>query len=273
MRATKLAPVLALLATLPLVAACGASASPAASPTSEPTVAASATPEPTPIGSTTQQSYASVRTITVQARADVLGREIAHLFVTVNVHGPDVPTALDRAEEVNRTVRSLLEDMAFGAEIHDESINAYPAFSSPYYSSPATAYRTMSVEVANSSDLSHTIGVLDEHIRGGILTSDESVNFYVNFDIEEGGPAEQYARTKAIADARAAAEQIAAENGLTLGEILSVVEGSGVALSLNAPLYGPPAPAGGGGGGSGTGYYTAADAEPTVTITVTFAVQ
>lgn len=198
----------------------------------------------------------------------MLGREIAHLFVNFSTRGPDVHIALDRAEEVNRVVRGALDELGLGAEVHDENVSASPPYTSPYYpyNFAASAYRTISVEMPNSSDLSHVIGVLDERTRG-MLAGEETINMSAVFHIEEGGPAEQYARTKAIAEARAAAEQIAQENGLILGEILSVVEGEGVELSLSAPSYGP-APVGGGGGS-----YDARNTNPVVTVTVTFAVQ
>jgi len=252
------------------VVACGTNAQ-SDTPTPAPSTESNASPTATPVITISQQEYPGVRTITVQAKANVLGREIAYLSISINVRGPDVHTALDRAEEVTRQIRSVVGNLDVGTEIHDEAINSYPAA----YGYPASAYRTISVETPNADDLSHQIGLLDERIRGGILTGDESVYFYVGFEIEEGGPAEQHARSKAIANARAAAEQIAAENGLTLGEILSVVEGSAVELSFSAPSYGPgPVPAGGGSAsGLGGGYLQAQETEPVVTITVTFAVR
>ena len=269
----RIAQLAALVATMAVAAACGADAAQDGSPTPQSTATAT-TPQATPAPSTIQpEAYPQARTITVQATADVLGREIAYLSLSFYVQAADVRSALDRAENINATVRDVLDGLGF-VEAHDESISAYPPYNSPYYNSPATAYRSISVEVPNSSDLSHAIGVADERIRG-LLASAESLNFFVTFEIEEGGPGLSQARSRALADARAGAEQIAQESGLTLGDVLTVVEGSEVQVSVGAPAYNQPPQAGGGGASALTspGYYSSQKMQPTVTITVTFAVK
>jgi uncharacterized protein YggE len=266
------AALVATVAILSLALACGASASQSPTLTPSSPAAPSATPEPA--SDELQPTYPQQRTITVQTTADVLGRELAYLSVGFQVTGPDVPSVLGRAEDVNIAVRRVLDELGFVAEIHDENLSAYPASSNPYYSYPATAYRTISVEMANDDDPSRVMAALDTRIRGGLLTSSESINFSIRYTIEEGGPAESHARTRAIADARTAAEQIALESDLTLGEILSVVEGSDVQLSLSAPSYYGPVPPGAPQPASGTsGIYSGLEPEPRVTITVTFAVK
>lgn len=248
-----------LAVLVPLASACGATASgdpsldttPAATVSQASIPSASASPTPKP--AVQEQASPAVRSITVEGKAPVLGRETADISISLTIHGADARSALDRSADAIQAVRSIVEGLDVATEVHDGSISEYPAS----FGSPPTTYRSLSVETPNYAGLSHTLGLLEEQIRGGILQPDESVAFNVTFGIEEGGDAEVYARTRAMSEARTAAEQIAAENGLGLGEILSVVEAKDAGLSAGAPYNGY--------GGQAT--------EPSVSVSVTFAIR
>ncbi len=240
-----------LAVLVPLASACGATAS--GDPSADTAPAASVSPTPT--SAVQEQANPAVRSITVQGKATVLGRETADISINLTVHGADARSALDRSADAIQAVRSIVEGLDVATEVHDESISEYPTAYGP-----PTVYRSLSVETPNYGDLSRTLGLLEEQIRGAILQPDESVAFNVTFGIEEGGDAAVYARTQAMADAREVAKQIAAESGVELGEILTVVESEGVGLAAEA-------------GEGNFPYQGGQRTEPSVAVSVTFAIR
>lgn len=214
---------------------------------------------------TAQVSDTGQDTILVNGYGEARGDpDVATLSVGVNVVDTSIEAAVEESNEAVARVTAALKGMGIlEADIQTTSFNVWPE---DVYS-PETGqitgekrYHVDSTLQVNVRDVSLTSEVLKVAIQSG------ANNIYgPNFGIDATDALVAQARAAAIADAQARAEQVAAELGLTLGEVISVKEYS------SGPVYAYLSASDHGGGGGGpplsTGSLTVS-----MTIEVSFAI-
>lgn len=181
-----------------------------------------------------------IRTINAYGTGEVyLVPDLAYVYVGVRSDADDVSTALNTNNVQTSKVADAVK--ALGVEVKDiqtTNFNVYPmtdygpdgAISRKYYVVENTIYITV-------RDLSKLGNMLDAVVRSGANTING-----ITFDVSNKDAAMTEARDKAIAQARAEAEGIAAAAGVKLGDLQNLnVSTSGGTI----PIY-----EGKGGGGA-----------------------
>jgi len=178
-----------------------------------------------------------------EARGDP---DIATMNIGVNVVNTSIDAAVEESNETVARITAALKGMGIlEADIQTTNFNVWKE---DIYS-PETGqvtgeqrYHVDSSVQVNVRDISLASQTLKVGIENG------ANNIYgPSFGIDNTDPLAAQARADAIADARARAEQVAAELGVTLGDVMSVKEISG------GPVFAYFAAPGLGGGGGGEG--------------------
>ena len=171
-------------------------------------------------------SAAGERSITVVGIGKVTGQpDIARVTVGIETQAPSLQTAVDD-NKAKMTV--LLETLKkLGLADKDIRTSNYSV-----YTERATA-PTPGTEISTDQMIYHVTNQVDVTVRdvnqiGAVL--DKAVaaganNIYgVNFSVADTAKLEAEAREKAVADAKARAEELAQLNGVQLGEVLTISE-------------------------------------------------
>ena len=195
---------------------------------------------------TAQDGESGSETILVTGYGEARGNpDIATLNIGVNVANTGIDAAVEESNETVARITAALTGMGIlEADIQTTNFNVWREdIYSPETGQVTGEYRyhvDSSVQV-NVREISRASEVLKVAIQNG------ANNIYgPSFAIDNTDTLAAQARAAAVADARARAEQVAAELGVTLGEVMSVKEVSG------GLVYAYFAGAGyGGGGGEG----------------------
>ena len=215
---------------------------------------------------TAKDDDAGTETISVTGYGEARGNpDIASLTIGVNVANASIDAAVEESNETVARLTAALKGLGIlEADIQTASFNVWKE---DVYS-PETGQLTgeqryhvdSSVQV-NVRDISRASEVLKVAITNG------ANNIYgPSFAIDNTDELTAQARASAIADARARGEQIAAELGVTLGEVVSVKEFSG------GPVYAYFAVAQGGGGGDGGPPISAGSLTVSIQLEISFAI-
>ena len=195
---------------------------------------------------TARDGESGSETISVTGYGEARGDpDIATLNVGVNVANAGIDAAVEESNETVARITAALTGLGIlEADIQTTSFNVWREdIYSPETGTVTGEYRyhvDSSVQV-NVREISRASEVLKVAIENG------ANNIYgPSFAIDNTDALAAQARAAAVVDARVRAEQLAAEMGLTLGEVMNVKEVSG------GPVYAYFAAAGmGGGGGEG----------------------
>ena len=195
---------------------------------------------------TLQDGDTGAETISVTGYGEARGNpDIATLNIGVNVGNSGIDAAVEESNETVARITAALTGLGIlEADIQTTNFNVWREdIYSPETGQVTGEYRyhvDSSVQV-NVREISRASEVLKVAIENG------ANNIYgPSFAIDNTDTLAGQARAAAVADARARAEQVAAELGVTLGEVMSVKEVSG------GPVFAYFAGAGlGGGGGEG----------------------
>ena len=195
---------------------------------------------------TAKDSESGSETISVTGYGEARGNpDIATLNVGVNVANAGIDAAVEESNATVARITAALTGLGIlEADIQTTSFNVWREdIYSPETGTVTGEYRyhvDSSVQV-NVREISRASEVLKVAIENG------ANNIYgPSFAIDNTDALAAQARAAAVVDARVRAEQLAAEMGLTLGEVMNVKEVSG------GPVYAYFAAAGqGGGGGEG----------------------
>ena len=208
---------------------------------------------------TARGDYAGTETILVTGYGEARGNpDIASLTIGVNVANASIDAAVEESNETVARITAALNGLGIlEADIQTTSFNVWREdIYSPETGQVTGEYRyhvDSSVQV-NVREISRASEVLKVAIENG------ANNIYgPSFAIDDTDALVAQARVSAIADARARGEQIAAELGLTLGEVISVKEYGG------GPVYAYFA-VGGDRGGGGDGGPPISEGSLTVSI-------
>ncbi len=216
----------------------------------------------TPEGEASPVSSPGSNTITVAGFGTANGApDMASIDVGVETFSPNVAEAFAEANTVAEAVVSALVELGVAEEdIRTSNLNVY--FSSRFDETNGRDERgyfvnnTVHIIVR---DVEQIEDVIDTALNSGANTL-----YGLNFSISDTTALQSEARESAMSDARARAEQYASLIGVTLGDIVQVVEG--------APAGGIPyafemADMGRGGGGS---FVTPGQSEVSIGVTVVF---
>ncbi len=206
------------------------------------------------------------RRITVTGVGDVSGTpDIAVVSLGVETIDPNILPALQNNNSSMDAVIAALEAQGIERQdIRTEYFNIYQErpYVDPFTSAenlPQPTYRVTHVVNVTVRDTEKLGDTLNAAIEAGA-----NVVNTVYFEINNRTALETQARSAALADARVRAEQIAADLGVEVGDVLAVVEQS----TYSGIPYAADRGLGGGGGSFAPGMLSVS-----ISITITFSVQ
>jgi hypothetical protein len=200
-----------------------------------------------PVAAAAAQTAAE-RSITVVGTGKATGKpDIARVTVGIETQAPSLQEAVDDNKvRMNGLLDTLKKLGLSDKDIRTSNYSVYTervgqpsmAADQPVSADQMIYHVTNQVDVV-VRDVNQLGNVLDQAVAAG------ANNIYgVNFSVEDATKLEADARTKAVADAKARAENLAQLNGVQLGEVISVSE---VVGGAPVPLYRDAAGLGGGG--------------------------
>jgi uncharacterized protein YggE len=168
----------------------------------------------------------SDRSITVVGIGKVTGKpDMARVTVGIETQAPSLQTAVDDNKAKMTILLETLKKLGLAdKDIQTSNYSVYTERVTPPTPGAEASVDQMIYHVTNQVDVTvrdvSQIGeVLDKAVAAG------ANNVYgVNFSVEDTSKLETDARTKAVADAKSRAAELAQLNGLQLGEVLSVSE-------------------------------------------------
>ncbi len=171
-----------------------------------------------------QSTSVPERTITVTGNDSAFGSpDIATIQIGVQSRNEDPSAAVNAANERMNAILATLK--AAGVEDKDIQTTNFSISSQQDYDPLTGQPREMIVFVVDNT-LSVTVRDLAK--LGATLSSvvDAGANniYGVSFSVSDAAKLESEARTRAVADARARAEELAQAAGVTLGEVVSISE-------------------------------------------------
>jgi uncharacterized protein len=193
-----------------------------------------------------QQNGTPVNSITVNGFGDASGTpDIAMVQLGVDVFDADPSKAIATANDtIDKVTKAIMEAGVAEADIQTQNFNLYstgnppdPTMGAGGESGPA-AQRMYQAQISVSvkvRDIKKAGTVIDAGIKAG------ANNIYgLNFNIDDPSKLESEARVKAIANARARAEELAKALGVTLGDPIIISEGvnGGVPMPYAAGVAG-----------------------------------
>jgi uncharacterized protein YggE len=165
----------------------------------------------------------TLRTVTVTADGTASGTpDTAIVQLGVRTRAESANEALDLA---NQKATDLLAALDFGG-VEKEDITTTNVFVYPQYGNDGrqiTGYEAGNTVSVKIRDIENAGTIIDA--TAGVV-GDEIVLEGVSFTIDDTGPLRQAAREDALTNAKTQAEQLASASGLSLGDIVSIVEGS-----------------------------------------------
>ena len=225
----------------------------------------------TPSASSVEAPKSIERSITVvgEGKASV-SPDVAEANVGVEVLAPTVKEAAAEAKERMTAIMATLQKAGIAEK--DIQTSSYSIYFERYSEMMAAVeekpseiegnYRVSNMVQVKIRDLDKIGTVLDEVVEAG------ANNVYgVSFTVDDPSEVRSEARSKAIADARAKAQELADLNGVSLGEILQISEVIGGLFSTGG-IAAPVAMEYRGGGGP----ISPGELEFSVQIQVTYAI-
>jgi uncharacterized protein len=211
-------------------------------------------------GGNTSGSAAAPRQLSVSGSGEVkVEPDIATVQIGVETTAATSQAAL---QQNNSQAAAMIDQLkALGVaevDIQTSGISIYPTYDET--GSKVTGYAVSNSVSVTIRDLATAGDLLDKVVSAGANRV-----FGISFNVSDPAAALDEARAKAIADARARAEKMAADAGVSLGEILMIGDqgGSGV-----APVYMDRAMAAGAGMPIQTGQSTISSS-----VSITFAIR
>ena len=207
------------------------------------------------------------RNITVIGEGKVKAKpDIAQAGIGVEIVGSDVKQASSDAAAAMEKLLTALK--AQGVAENDIQTSYYNVWVERPYSPDGSQSTEVIYHVSNTvqitiRDLSKVTTILGAAIEAGANTINS-----VNFNLADSSKLEVQARQEAVKNAKATAEELAALNGVTLGEVTSVSE-----VITAQPLYSTASYAAEGIGGGAAGPLSPGEVEVTIQLQVSYAIQ
>jgi uncharacterized protein YggE len=230
--------------------------------------------EVAPAAQTMERAYAPPEqaepgTITVVGEGKVNAEpDVARINIGIEVVGDTVKDSSNQAADIMEMVIASLEAQAVtGKDIQTSGYNVW--VERPYgpegMPSDQVRYHVGNTVIVTIRDLDKVGAVLDGTIEAG------ANNIYgVTFSVADPKPLMSEAREKAVADARAKAQELAELNGVALGQVLSISE---VIVSGGTYVGDMRAAAFAEGLGGGGGPISPGELEMVTQLQITYAIQ
>jgi len=151
--------------------------------------------------------------------------DVAIINLGVNITDREVVTAVDEANAIIDAIGQSVE--ALGVEPQDVTTVSYNVWPE-YRWDPETGQQTDEITYHIDSTVRvvvRQVETMGEIISAGLEAGANNV-YGIEFNIQDTAALEAEARIAAVADARARAESLAAEMGVTVGEPVSISENS-----------------------------------------------
>ena len=209
------------------------------------------------------------RTITVVGEGKVrIKPDIAQANIGVQVNKPTVKEASSEARDVMKAVLQVLKEQ--GVAEKDIQTSGFSVWAERPYS-PEGPSNGMIYQVSNQ--VAVTIRDLEtvETVLGATMEAGANSIYGVTFSLDDPSQVGSEGRKKAVADAKAKAQELAALNGVKLGDVVSVSEVIGGGGGYYAGRFARIAPVEMGGGGGGP--ITPGELELTVQLEIVYTVQ
>lgn len=205
-----------------------------------------------------QQDDQPLRTVTVTGYGTAYGApDIARIGLGVEAVNEDVSAAMDETNSrMDAVINTLVEAGVAREDIRTEYFSIYQDYGyGPEGPAETPRYRVSTTVTVTVRD----IEVVGELLASAVEAGANIVN-YLQFDIADRASLEAEARSQAVADARDRAEQLAETQGLSVGEVVEIVEGN----TANVPMFDGR----GGGGGGAASEATISGGQLSVNLTV-----
>jgi uncharacterized protein YggE len=199
-----------------------------------------------PVAAAPPQQGSLTDTITVSGFGSASGApDVAVVSLGVEINDPELGAAVAQANTTLEAIAAVLSDLGIAPEDmqtvnfsvwSDEPFD--PAMSAP---SGQRTYRVSNIMRVTVRDLTQVQAVLDAAINAGANTIHG-----LNFGLDDAAALEQDARIAALDNARERAGQIAEAIGVSLGDVVNVIEGGSGGIMADMALR--SAGIGGGGG-------------------------
>lgn len=192
--------------------------------------------------------------------------DVVYMGLGVDSTDPDINAALADNNSRIEAIKAALSELGIAStDVRTEYFNIWR--DTGYYDPNMPDANTPTFRISHSLYVVlHDTTKVGE-VLGAVINAGATTVNYVNFDIADRGALEADARIDALADARDRAQQLADQLGVTLGEVISVVEYS------NSGYYPTYDMAGGAGGGAGNPPITAGNLSVGIQLEVTFSLQ
>lgn len=159
--------------------------------------------------------------------------DLAQINVGVTTDGTEIKQAVtDNNNKMSALLDSLkaagiaekdIQTMNFSVSVDQQPVPTKGTVDNVSPESPAPVYHVNNQVQVTVRDLSKLSDILDKSVTSGANTI-----FGVSFSFSDPSKLQDDARAKAVADAKSRAEKLAQLEGLTLGNVLSVQEVSGM---------------------------------------------
>ena len=196
-----------------------------------------------------QAAQPSIRTLNVNGAGQVsLTPDIAYIYIGVHSQAVTATEAVNTNKTQTAAVIKAIKD----AKVADKDINTtnFSIYPSQQYAPDGTVTGTLYMVDNTVYVVVRDLTTLGDLIDSAVTAGANTINS-IQFDVADKKEALKTARTKAVADAKAQAQELADAAGITLGDIQSI------SFYDTSPV---PMLAGKGGGGGAT--YDAAAAVP-----------
>ncbi len=176
-------------------------------------------------------SGGSARTVTVTGSATISSSpDEAVITLGVQTQGQTAEGALQQnAAKMNAVMKAVLGDGVKQADIATVGVNLYPNYDSG--GNVIVSYTAQNQVNVTVRDLSKVGAIIDDAVGAGANLSSG-----IQFQLSDQNQGVEKALADAVANAKAKAEALASAGGASLGQVVTITEGS-------APRY-PPVPFG-----------------------------
>jgi uncharacterized protein YggE len=171
--------------------------------------------------------------ISVAGEGKITARpDVAMITLGVSTLRPTVAEARDAAATaLDAMIASMRNNSIADEDIQTQSLNIYPEYRYGNNGEQTlTGFRVSNTVIAKLRDVDRTGEVVDDAVNAG---GNEATIQGIAFTIDNPEDLREEARAAAVADAKRRAETLASASGVSIGEPISITEGS---------VYSPPIP-------------------------------
>ena len=163
-----------------------------------------------------------MRQVTVVGHSEVKGRpDTATIQIGVETEAPAAKDALAKNTDQAQAIQAKLKDLGVAEQdMQTSNFNIYPTYATD--GRQITGYHVSNSVIVKIRDLDKAGNLLDQVVQAGA----NSINS-INFSVDDPNALLSQARTQAMQDAHARADQLAKAGGAAVGDVLTITENVG----------------------------------------------